>query len=372
MGLAPRQPKAASHHTQLGSLERGQPERVDERVRVVPVPQNRLMAPTPAKRHHHVPAFYLRGFADERDTITTVRLGGAEPFTTKVQNTAAENGFYAVPGHQEGPDVFERLLSSVEGDAAAVFRKLEAGTWPLEVEDRATLTSFIALQVTRGPEQRRNMQQMKARLAQIEVSIVGKDGLKDWAKKRSGVELDDTAAKLVWEQAMRPEGPPVKVSALDHIQQMAELVEALVPYIAGRPWTLVSFDSRSLITSDTPVVLIPYAEQDEDESFPRGIGFMNAWGITYPVTRKLGLLMSDPMVLADSVSLADVARGMFDHAQLGTAQYERFFNLNTATNASLSLFHHPDDARFVPDELPDPDPVTMRMSGGPLPSLEDE
>lgn len=322
----------------------------------------------PAKRHHHVPQFYLRGFA-RNEQITTVRLPGDQRYTTSVRKTAAENGFYSVPGHDEGPDVFEKLLSGAEGEAAAVFSKLESGVWPLVVEDRATLASFIALQVTRGPEQRRNMQHMQAQIARLEVGAVGKAGVKGWARRKLGLDLDDAAAEKVWEQATRAEGPPIRVSALAHIRQMGEMVNELVPYIAGRPWMLVEFDKRSLFTSDTPVALVPHpetdADDDEDYYAPRGVGFMTAWGITYPLTRKLGLIMSDPMVLPDHVGIERVARGELDYRQPGNTQMERFINLSTMMSASLSLFHHPDDSRFVPDELPDPDPVTLRMDGGP-------
>lgn len=320
-----------------------------------------------AKRHHHVPQFYLRGFADG-EQITTVRLPGDKRYTSSVRKTAAENGFYAVPGHQDGPDVFEKILGDAEGEASVVFKKLEAGTWPLVLDDRVTLASFIALQVARGPEQRRNMQHLQAQIARLEVGAVGKAGVKGWAKRKLGLDLDDAAAELVWNQATGPEGPPVQVSALSHIRQMGEMVQGLVKYIAGRPWTLVRFDKRSLITSDTPVALVPHPEDDdEDEEFTalRGVGFMTAWGITYPLTRKLGLIMSDPMVFADEVGVERVARGEMDKAQRGTTQMEKFINYSTTSSASLSLFHHPDDRRFVPDELPEPDPITLRMDGGP-------
>lgn len=118
-------------------------------------------------------------------------------------------------------------------------------------------------------------------------------------------------------------------------------------------------------------MLVPHPDDDEDEDddeeyyADRGVDFMTAWGITYPISRKLGLVMSDPMVFADRVGIERVARGELDYRQPGNTQMERFINLSTATSASLSLFHHPDDGGFVPDELPAPDPVTLRMSGGP-------
>ena len=67
-----------------------------------------------AKRHHHVPQFYLRGFADG-EQITTVRLPGDKRYAQSVRKAAAENGFYSVPGHEDGADVFEKMLSSANG-----------------------------------------------------------------------------------------------------------------------------------------------------------------------------------------------------------------------------------------------------------------
>ena len=73
--------------------------------------------------------------------------------------------FYSIAGHEDGPDVFEKLLSSIEGEASRVFGHIADGTWPLEQEDRWTLAHFIALQAVRGPEQRRNMEHLAAQMA---------------------------------------------------------------------------------------------------------------------------------------------------------------------------------------------------------------
>lgn len=314
---------------------------------------------TVAKRHHTVPQFYLRGFADG-DRIATVRLPGEARFVQSVRRAASETNFYSVHGHEDGPDVFEKLLATLEGEAAHVFELIRGGTWPLDTESRTTLAHFVALQAVRGPEQRRNMEHVAAQLTRLEIGYGGRDSVQDWMLRNRGVSITEEQAQVVWEQATRPNGPPIHFAPIAHIRQMAELVDKLLPYLVGRPWTLVRFDRRSLITSDSPVGLVPHPD---DETW-LGAGFMTAWGVTYPLTRKLGLLMSDPMVFAEVVPVERVWAGELDHAEPGTTKMERFFNGFTVNSASEWLFHHPDDGRFVPNPLPEPSPVTMRMSGG--------
>lgn len=124
-----------------------------------------------AKRHHTVPQFYLRGFAvDER--IATARLPGDQRFVQSVRKAASETNFYAVAGHENGPDVVEKPLFSIEGEASRVFSLIANGTWPLDQGDRWTLALFIALQAVRGPEQRRNMEHLAAQVARLEIGFV--------------------------------------------------------------------------------------------------------------------------------------------------------------------------------------------------------
>ena len=53
-----------------------------------------------AKRHHTVPQFYLRGFADD-ERIATVRLPGEARFVQSVRKAARQTNFYAVDGHED-------------------------------------------------------------------------------------------------------------------------------------------------------------------------------------------------------------------------------------------------------------------------------
>lgn len=319
------------------------------------------MTPPVAKRHHFVPQFYLRGFADDAERITTVTLPGEQRYTQVIRKTAAENGFYAVPGHPDGSDAFEKILSQVEGEAASILARIKAGQWPLSPKDRASLAYYLALQVTRGPEQRRNMDRLAAHFTRIEIGYGGKAGVKGWVKEQYGVDISDAEAEELWAQATQPGGPPIRHTALAHIQQMMELVDTIHPSLSFRPWMLVRFDEASLITSDTPVSLI--ARQDDGPAM--GVGFLTAQHILVPLSRKLGLAMTDPEMSIDlGIPVEKVRAGECDFAEDGSAGIADFFNTVTARQASLRLYHHPDDDGAVPDDLPNPRPVTMSLSGG--------
>lgn len=151
-----------------------------------------------AKRHHTVPQFYLRRFANG-ERIATVRLPGDQRFVQSVRKAASETNFYAVVGHEDGPDVFEKLLSSIEGDASRAFGRIASGTWPLEQADRWTLANFVALQAVRGPEQRRNMEHLAAQVARMEIGYGGRAGVRDWVARKRGISISEEQAESIWD-----------------------------------------------------------------------------------------------------------------------------------------------------------------------------
>lgn len=325
------------------------------------MPHNRSMADpgrSVAKRHHTVPQFYLRGFADD-DQLTTVQLPGDRRFTQSVGDASVAKNFYSLPGHEDGDDALERALSAVEGDTAAIFKKITGGAWPLARDDRMALGYFIALQATRVPVQRRTMDHVARQMLRLQIGVGGKRGVRKELEKL-GHPVTDALVERIWEQSTRPEGPPIERPREAHLEQMLETATQILPYIVGRPWTLIEFRSRALITSDSPVGLVPRPE--EEDTFG-GVGYMTAWGITFPLTRRLGLVMSDPEPLIDDGQPVErTHEGAFDLKATGSTAYERLLNHSTIVNASEWLFHHPDDARFVPATLPDPTRVMIEMS----------
>lgn len=313
-----------------------------------------------SKRHHTVPKFYLRGFADD-DTLLTVPLPGDRRYKQSVADAAVESNFSALPGHQDGDDVLERALGDVEASAAAVIARIAAGVWPLSTEDRQTLGFFIALQSTRTQTQRRTADSLEAQLARLQIGVGGRDLFRQQLENADPSVTDETVDRM-WAEAIRPEGPPIRVTNAAFAEQMLTTATQILPYVIGRPWTLVRFDRRSLVTSDHPVALVA----PSDASPWEGVGYGTAAGITMPLTRKLGLVMGDPLIFAEHVTIDRVAAGELDTTSLlGSTQMERFFNQHTVGYASKWVFLHPDDERFLPQPLPEPHPVRLEMGGQP-------
>lgn len=99
-----------------------------------------------SRKHHTVPQFYLKGFATGSRQIGTVQLPGTKRFVQSTSKASAHTDFYAVPGHEEGPDAFEKGLSRMEGEAARLIRRItEEHVWPLSPEDRELLAAFLTV-----------------------------------------------------------------------------------------------------------------------------------------------------------------------------------------------------------------------------------
>lgn len=321
-----------------------------------------------AKLHHYVPQAYLRGFTTEKGRITVVPLDRSrKSFTSSVKDVAAQTHFHAVEGLEE-PDEFEKALSGVEGEAIRIIGKLESNEFPLSESDRWTFSYYMALQSVRGPDTRKTMEHLRAKIVRVEIGAGGRKNVGNWTQKNFGYDPSPEQEDRIWAEATPAGGLPISFSNIAHIQHMVNTAEKLTPYFAARPWSLVRFERRSLVTSDSPVSLICNPEDGAWE----GVGFMKAWGITFPLTRKLGLLMNDPMVTIEGLGIeesrvqeirAAVLRGEADGTQEGTTAIEKLFNEHLAYSAGEYVYHHPEDAKFVPGDLPEPNLINMRAGG---------
>lgn len=303
-----------------------------------------------ARRHHTVPKFYLREFAD-RDQVTTIQLPGERRFTQSIDDATVNRNFYLVEDHEDGPDVLERAFSALEGSAAAVIGDLKAGLWPLSREARDGLAHFISFQVARVPQARTMIDHLEGDLQRRVAKWGGREAL------ASLLTLDDAEVSaddldVAWATATAEGGAALTRSQQEYIGSIFNIHNAVVEHMADRPWTLVRFDRRSLFTSDAPVGLIP------DPAAPAwmGVGYSNAFAITFPLTRKLALLMGPKTAAVGAgLSAEQVRDGVADLLDpRGSTMTEKMINGATVAAAGEWLYHHPDDSRFVPEQLPPP------------------
>jgi hypothetical protein len=276
-----------------------------------------ITVPDHPKRHHVVPQFYLRGFA-RSEQLTAVQLFDGRRFSTAVRKAASETHFYRLaPDHRSGPLALESAFSLVEGDTATILKRIIEGLWPLNIHDRRQLSFFIAAQLLRGPRYRSALE----------------------ASGASGTNGDGSAM----------------TSTDMHAHQIATLAEEWMPQLMDRPWDLVRFTNRSLITSDSPVSSIPPLNYDAGRW--AGAPFAVAKEVLYPISRKLGLMMRDRNQISGLDRQRRAQEGVFDQIRPGTVRLEQHFNRSTAETATRCLYHHPSDARFVPPQVPEPPSV---------------
>lgn len=321
-----------------------------------------------SKRHHYVPQGYLKGFADEREHIQVVPLDSSEkPRCPHVKNVALENNFHTTPEVPGDEDWFEKEISKVEANAIEIIRQLDSGIVPEAPDWRMELSVFIALQAVRGPETRRTTDALRGSLMRMEVGLGGKKNVGRWIQRETGRKPTPELEDAFWAEVTAPGGPNIDRPNVEHILHALDIAERLLPTIYLRAWEVVRFQRRSLLANDAPVCLVPHPDHDP----MWGVGFSNAWGIAVPLTRKTGLLMTDTLSLLDDIPFFEgmksdedrmdwlrdkVSNGRIDRWSKGTTAMSNLFNGATVAHARRYIYHHPDDAHLVPNDLP---PVTL-------------
>jgi hypothetical protein len=306
--------------------------------------------PKTSRRHHTVPRFYLENFSRD-GMIGTVVLPGDKRFPQSLRKASTSNDFYSLgPATLEGADEFERVLAQLEGEAARVITMVLGGTWPLGAADRAILAEFAAVQFLRGPNQRTHMQNIKAQFTRMDISLKGKDWMAREFRERAGRDFQPEEIDRLWEQATREEGPPLVISSHEHVKQIVEMLPEVYWYFAARPWSIIRFERHRLLACDTPVCLIPRA----DEQPWMGVGLLTAWGLALPLSRTTALLMTDPGPVAEHTTREHVATGALDAVLDPSTMWARVLRGTTISNARQFIYHHPDDASLVPEQLPEP------------------
>ncbi|WP_344656736.1 DUF4238 domain-containing protein [Catenulispora subtropica] len=307
------------------------------------------------RRQHIVSKFYLSGFANGTKRVMQIRLAGGNPQPISITDATVISHFYTVtlPDGTRS-DAFEDAMSELERAAATSLRRILSGTWPLPTADREAVASWIALQYLRTAAVRRTFQELSDFLTDLalrtEVAGGGKDRLRTVLQEIDGVSPTEEDVEFWWDDltAGKPQPGPT-IDPADHLQQIIRQHRDSTLMMRARPWTLIRFRRKALITGDCPVVLL-------DDGAVVGAGYALAPTVLVPLDRRTALLLSEVA--------AGVPEGEADVQIAPTAAMARVFNQAIASNAYAAVFHHPDDDPLTGLSLPPP----MRSRAG-LPDL---
>lgn len=298
----------------------------------------RPIAPGDPRRHHYVPQFLLRRFANSRNLIATISVDDpSRPRITSVGNTAAITDFYSTISDEVGANVsVERLLAEVDGNASAVIEKLTSNA-PLPVTDRErdALTLFLAFQKVRGPGHRRSF-----------------EALADWAMKAQLTMNENRTA-----HGGKPEDEFTRYDDVEFAEHQNEAIRSMLATVTPiaeslrqRLITIVRFGQPGVVLTDEPLVLY---QRPGPQSGLMGVGVATADEIWLPLDRSTALVLHSDAGVGERVL----------HFQ-GQPAVLHDFNQMVISSSFNEIYAHPDDVVGVQSlVLPERNRPLITVSG---------
>jgi Protein of unknown function (DUF4238) len=303
-------------------------------------------------RHHAVPNFHLKGFADQRKKVWLSHRERAHPGTTNIDNIAFKD-FYTYLNNDGQPDGrFEQLLHELETDAANVFRRITSpilANKPLSDRERESLCLYVAFQLVRGPRKRR----------EIEVLADLGTRLRLLGFNESEIYQDPDTGET-WDLS--------KIEVLahpnEHISIAGNLAIEIFKRLIDRPIAIVEVTQSSFIICDEPVMVDRSHDQEEDSHTPPGA--INAKDIVHIRPTAVGGVES-----AEEIAMPLARRWLLALGPRKAAELTTFMRLDPdqsreITNEANAILlgqayqwavSHPDDRHLLTERLPPLQPL---------------
>jgi hypothetical protein len=314
------------------------------------------MADGAKRKHHTVPKFYLRGFSkkEKHEKVNVVNLSKGTHTEQRIETASVIPNFYSIRTEELQDqnikeDDFENWLGEeFERPTGLVFQKINEGVWPLVPEDRETLARFIALQYVRSSAVRAAWDDMQTVYTYAVLIANGRENLgpalsqhfyEEYIEGPAGEAYTEETLDRIWNEIL--DG---SFRVKNHQNLYLEVIEQWLPIFAEaflvRPWILVEFSRKTLITSDNPVVLVPDSERHRMPNC--------APEIYFPLNRTTAIIMAELMDAKDTYD------GQLDFISRGSTIMHKRLNKAIMDNDTTYLYCHPDDRDKLPQNLPKP------------------
>lgn len=297
------------------------------------------------RRHHIVPKFYLRRFADQRGLLNRVLLPGDVRHAVSINDATVAKDFYLVE-EEDGSrsDRVEKLLSDIETEAADAFRVVvDRNTWPIPDDARIAIACWAAFQALRTTVTRQSGDELADMLLKLQIGAGGKPQIRAVLREGIGREPTEEEVDQEWARLSDFDSYTVAPHPNTHVKTMLDLMPGTAHMFYDRGWNLVRFQRKTIATCDNPVLLIPSSNHPPGH----GVGLATAGAILVPLGRREALLMGELKTK--------------DSRRPGTAAMAKDFNWLVVGQAHTTVFHHPEDDPLAGMTLPQP---RSRIMGG--------
>ena len=251
-----------------------------------------------ARHHHFLSQCYLKGFThgqSKKSKLSVIDVKGKKSFETTPRNVGGVRDFNRVEIEGINPNHLESELSKFEGMAATALKKLK-DTQDFSGETKDIILNLITLIAVRSPERREHMRQFEAQIAE---RIMGMtlDSKEMWEGQVNKLDADKKPNnKVSYEDAkefFESKKYTIEVAREHHIRMEMVQIDAILPCLFGRQWTLITSDDESgpFITTDRPVNL-SWIKPEEVPPFNRanpGFG-LKGTEVYFPISQNLALI----------------------------------------------------------------------------------
>jgi hypothetical protein len=233
------------------------------------------------KKHHFVPKFLLRNFADTRGQLIVHRMDQHKSYPTNVVNIGHQNFGHSLFWPDREPDhvSLEARMNAIEDAAATVITRLRQSTArTLTDEEREVLGFLIALQWSRS----------RFLLMVMRRHVLGRDTPIDNTNRSLGLLNIVTNALYPWEARAN--------NVFDPKERACPIADRLY----GWKWRAYRPTADKLVIADNVVSMWGVAAGETGvmpEAWARhgvGLGFGNCARITVPLAPNLGLVITRP------------------------------------------------------------------------------
>ena len=274
-------------------------------------------AGTPPRKHHLVPASYLRRWAED-GKIRVTEVDEQHTYVTAPKTAARQTDFYRLEHPQLDanklpPLLFETILSKAEGNAHQVIDHLleQRDVTGLAPEQTAEFAWHLALSITRGRAFRAEQQEMLNDFYRLQYSKVTDEGIRARLKEHG---IDPTPAEVATNREflddLQTGEVRVERPVASSIAMSAEMAGPLGERLFQRSW--VVFETPPiLVTCDEPVVIVGGPGSPRSERS----GVETAGALLYPLSPSSLLVLFHP-------SMRPVGPLVLDHAEVAEINRE--------------------------------------------------